>query len=130
MMNLQDWQVFANFKPKSMKRFAKNNPKSFVDLVYAKTKLIPRGRVTTYLEIARAIGKSKASRAVGNELNFNPYAPVVPCHRVVRSDGKIGGFASGAKAKAGLLAKEGVKVRDGKVVDFKEKSFGFGKSQS
>ena len=116
--------VFVSFR---MKRFSKNNPKSFSDLVYAKTKLIPRGCVTTYGQIAQAIGKPKASRAVGNALNCNPYAPIVPCHRVVRADGKIGGFAQGAKAKAGLLAKEGVKVRDGKVVDFEEKLFVFGK---
>lgn len=115
-----------------MKRFNKNNPKSFSDLVYGKTKLIPRGCVTTYGQIAQAIGKPKASRAVGNALNCNPYAPIVPCHRVVRSDGKIGGFAQGAKVKAGLLAKEGVEVRDGKVVDFEEKFFteGFRKNRS
>jgi O-6-methylguanine DNA methyltransferase len=110
-----------------MKYLSENTSKSFSDLVYAKTKLIPRGRVTTYGQIAQAIGKPKASRAVGNALNCNPYAPVVPCHRVVRSDGKIGGFAQGARVKAGLLAKEGVKVKDGKVVDFKEKLFVFGK---
>jgi O-6-methylguanine DNA methyltransferase len=108
-----------------MKNFSKNTSQSFSDLVYAKTKLVPRGRVTTYGQIAKAIGKLGASRAVGNALNCNPYAPVVPCHRVVRTDGKIGGFARGAKAKAGLLVREGVEVRDGKVVDFKEKLFQF-----
>jgi O-6-methylguanine DNA methyltransferase len=110
-----------------MKRFSKNNTQSFSGLVYAKTKLIPLGRVTTYGQIARAIGSPKASRAVGNALNCNPYAPVVPCHRVVRTDGKIGCFAQGVKTKAGLLAKEGVKIRDGKVVDFEEKMFIFRK---
>jgi O-6-methylguanine DNA methyltransferase len=109
-----------------MKYLSENTSKSFSDLVYAKTRLIPRGRVTTYGQIARAIGNPKASRAVGNALNCNPYAPVVPCHRVVRSNGKMGGFASGAKDKAGLLLKDGVKVRDGKVVDFEEKLFVFG----
>jgi methylated-DNA-[protein]-cysteine S-methyltransferase len=110
-----------------MKSFSTNISKSFSELVYAKTKLVPRGRVTTYGQIAKAIGKPKSSRAVGNALNCNPYAPVVPCHRVVRSDGKIGGFAYGAKAKAGLLAKEGVKVIDGKIMDFPKKLFKFGK---
>ena len=107
--------------------FPRNAPKSFADLVYAKTKLIPRSRVTTYGQIAQAIGNPKASRAVGNALNCNPYAPVVPCHRVVRSDGKIGGFAHGARAKAGLLLKDGVKVKDGKIVDFEKKLFVFRK---
>ncbi len=106
-----------------MKRFSKNNQKSFSDLVYAKTKLVPRGKVTTCSQIARAIGNPKAARAVGNALNRNPYAPVIPCYRVVRIDGRIGGFAGGTKAKAGLLAKEGVKIRDGKAVDFEEKLF-------
>lgn len=57
----------------------------------------------------------KASRAVGNALNKNPYAPQVPCHRVVRSDGAIGGFASGPKKKIALLTKEGVIVSHNKV---------------
>ncbi len=94
-------------------------------MVYQKTKLVPRGRVTTYGQIAKAIGKPRAARAVGNALNRNPYAPVVPCHRVVRSDGRIGGFAGGPKAKAGLLRKDGVKVKDGKVVDFEKRLFDF-----
>ncbi|MFZ2189111.1 MAG: MGMT family protein [Candidatus Moraniibacteriota bacterium] len=108
-----------------MKYLLRNTSKSFADLVYAKTKLVPRGRVATYGQIAKAIGRPGASRAVGNALNCNPYAPVVPCHRVVRSNGRIGGFAQGTKAKAGLLRRDGVKVRDGKVVDFKEKLFCF-----
>ncbi|MCX6762053.1 MAG: MGMT family protein [Candidatus Moranbacteria bacterium] len=110
-----------------MKRLSKNISQAFSDLVYAKTKLVPRGRVTTYGQIAKAIGKSKASRAVGNALNCNPYVPVVPCHRVVKSNGEIGGFVYGTRAKAGLLAKEEVKVKDGKVVDFEKKLFVFGK---
>ena len=61
----------------------------------------------TYAQVAVAIGKPKAVRAVGNALNRNPFAPAVPCHRVVRSDGTIGGFASGAAMKRRLLRKEG-----------------------
>ena len=98
---------------------------NFQSAVYQKTRMVLRGRVTTYGQIARAIGKSNASRAVGNALNRNPYAPIVPCHRVVRSDGKIGGFVLGAKAKVSILAKEGIKVRDGKIVDFEQKMFYF-----
>ena len=62
---------------------------------------------------------------MGNALNRNPFAPVVPCHRVVAFDGKIGGFAGGEKAKIKLLAKEGVVVKNGKVVDFQNKFFRF-----
>ena len=108
-----------------MKYFTQNTSNSFADLVYEKTSLIPRGRVVTYGQIAKAIGRPGASRAVGNALNCNPYAPVVPCHRVVKTDGKIGGFVSGSKVKAGLLRRDGVNVRDGKIVDFEKKIFHF-----
>lgn len=62
----------------------------------------------TYAEVAQAIGKPRAARAVGNALNKNPFAPRVPCHRVIRSDGTLGGFASGTAAKRALLRREGV----------------------
>jgi len=83
----------------------------FAERVYEVTKQIPRGKVTTYGEIARNLG-TKGYRAVGQALHVNPYAPVVPCHRVVASDGSLHGFASGLKKKALLLRKEGVVVTD------------------
>lgn len=66
---------------------------------------------------------SKAYRAVGNALNKNPFAPKVPCHRVVSSDGSIGGFASGAMKKIELLKSEGIKVKGGKIQDFEKVRF-------
>ncbi|MDO8558041.1 MAG: MGMT family protein [bacterium] len=83
--------------------------------IYEITKKIPHGRVSTYAVVARAIGRPKAVRAVGSALNKNPFAPHVPCHRVVRSDLTVGGFASGSHAKIKLLLKEGVIVRGGKI---------------
>ncbi len=80
----------------------------FEKAVYRATRSIPEGEVRTYKWIARAIGRPRAARAVGNALNKNPYAPAVPCHRVIKSDGSIGGFALGIRAKKRLLAKEGV----------------------
>lgn len=74
---------------------------------------IPRGRVTTYSALARALGRPGAARAVGNALNKNPHLGAVPCHRVVRSDGRVGGYARGAKKKAALLRAEGVIMRGG-----------------
>jgi O-6-methylguanine DNA methyltransferase len=71
-------------------------------------KTIPAGRVATYADIAAAIGNPRAARAVGNVLNRNPNAPQVPCHRVVRGDGSIGGYAFGPNKKIALLQKEGV----------------------
>ena len=70
---------------------------------------IPKGKVKTYKEVAIAINKPKAARAVANACARNPYAPNVPCHRVIRSDGSLGGFSApgGTKAKKKLLKKEG-----------------------
>lgn len=75
---------------------------------------VPKGRVTTYKEIARAL-KSKAYRAVGNAMNKNPYAPKIPCHRVIRSDGKVGGFAGGPRKKSSMLRKEGIEIKNGRI---------------
>ena len=66
-------------------------PVEFNKKVWAALKLIPRGRVTTYKELAKYLGKPKAARAVGNACGANPDAPRVPCHRVVRSDGRLDG---------------------------------------
>jgi methylated-DNA-[protein]-cysteine S-methyltransferase len=77
-------------------------------------KKIPKGKVSTYGELARALN-TRAYQAVGNAMNKNPYAPVVPCHRVINSDGRVGGFAKGQKAKIELLRKEGVEIKDGKI---------------
>ncbi len=89
-------------------------------------KLIPKGKVTTYKEIARYLG-TKAYRAVGVALSKNPYAPKLPCHRVVKSNGEIGGFTGdkGVESKIELLKKEGVEVKEGRVVDFDKKLFRF-----
>lgn len=92
---------------------------------------VPEGRVTTYREIGRAM-KTKAYRAVGNALNRNPHDFVsgdctVPCHRVVCSDGHLGGFAFGDRKKKRLLEKEGVKIEGGRVVDFEKSFFSFAK---
>ena len=77
----------------------------FTEKVYGVVKKIPKGKVLTYKEVARRIGKPKAYRAVGNALNKNTN-PKVPCHRVIRSDGDIGGFARGTKKKKEILKKE------------------------
>ena len=96
---------------------------SFNERCYEILKKVPRGKVTTYKEIAQAL-KSKGYRAVGNAMNKNPYAPKIACHRVVCSDGKVGGFALGQKNKIKLLKKEGIKIINGKI-DLKK--FGFRK---
>ncbi|MBI1974379.1 MAG: MGMT family protein [Candidatus Zambryskibacteria bacterium] len=79
---------------------------TFQEQVYAIVKKIPKGEVLTYKEVAIKIGKPKSYRAVGNILNKNT-SPKVPCHRVIRSDGKIGGYWDGDMAKVRILKKEG-----------------------
>src|SRR3989344_1826552 len=98
---------------------------SFNDKIWAALKLIPKGKVTTYKSIARFIGRPGASRAGGNACHKNPNAPEVACHRVVKSDGSLGGYAKGEKQKIKLLEKEGVKVVSGKIWEFNKKEFEF-----
>ena len=98
----------------------------FSERVYHIIKKVPRGKVTTYKAIAEALG-TKAYRAVGNALNRNPNAPEVPCHRVVCSDGSIGGYSEGVNEKIKLLQKENVLVKAGLVVDFGRKLTTFAK---
>ena len=73
-------------------------------------KKIPRGKVKTYSEVAKSIGKPLAVRAVANAIGKNPLVPQIPCHRVIRSDGSLGGYSGkgGIKTKRLLLKKEGV----------------------
>lgn len=97
---------------------------SFSEMCYNKLKEVPAGKVTTYRDLAHAIG-TRAYRAVGSAMNKNPYSPEVPCHRVVNSDGKVGGFAGGESAKVEMLRGEGVEVLDGKIKDFKDRLFVF-----
>jgi methylated-DNA-[protein]-cysteine S-methyltransferase len=78
----------------------------FEALVYAAVKTIPRGEVRTYGWVAKRIGRPSAVRAVGNALHKNPFAPLVPCHRVVAQNG-LGGFAGGREKKKRLLRSEG-----------------------
>ena len=80
--------------------------------VWAYLKKIPRGKVKTYSQVAKGIGKPLAARAVANAIGKNPYAPKIPCHRVIRSDGSLGGYSGkgGVKTKRLLLKKEGISL--------------------
>ncbi|VVB81769.1 Methylated-DNA--protein-cysteine methyltransferase [uncultured archaeon] len=97
---------------------------SFADKVYALCKKIPKGRVSTYKDIGNALGGyGQVYRAVGVALNRNSHAPIVPCHRVVNSNGNVGGFAHGTKNKIKLLKAEGIQVVNGKIKEFKKVFF-------
>ena len=80
--------------------------------VWSYLRKIPRGTVKTYSQVAKDIGKPLAVRAVANAIGKNPYAPKIPCHRVIRSDGSLGGYSGkgGVKTKRFLLKKEGIKL--------------------
>lgn len=92
--------------------------------VYALLCEIPQGKVTTYGELARKL-KTKGFQAVGQIVGANPNAPKVPCHRVVKSNGALGGYAFGVEKKIKILTAEGVKIAEGKVVDFEKKLYKF-----
>ncbi|NCB20605.1 MAG: MGMT family protein [Clostridia bacterium] len=97
----------------------------FEDLVYQATSKIARGKVSTYAQIAKEIGREKSYHAVGNALHKNPFAPLVPCHRVVYSTGRLGEYAFGKKKKMALLKEEGIIISNDQIVDFQEKLFKF-----
>jgi len=96
---------------------------TFQQKVLQATKKIPKGKVSTYQQIAKNISNPQAARAVGNALNKNPFSPIVPCHRVVKSNGCVGGFYLGLKQKIKLLEDEGVEIVNKRVVKFNKIKF-------
>lgn len=97
---------------------------SFYEKCYSLLRKVPRGKITTYKELANAL-HSKAYQAVGTAMNKNPYAPAVPCHRVVNSNGEVGGFAHGTKKKIEMLKKEGIPIKNNRIIDFKKYLYKF-----
>lgn len=89
--------------------------KNFRSRVYDIVKKISKGKVLTYKEVAKSAGSSQAWRAVGNILNKNRDLKI-PCHRVIQSDGKVGGYNRGTKKKIALLKGEGLKIKNKKVI--------------
>ena len=100
---VQGNRVFSIFSPMIMKGT------QFQLKVWKSLKSIPKGKVKTYKQVAIGINRPKAARAVANACAKNPYAPKVPCHRVIRSDGSLGGCSSpgGTKTKKKILKSEG-----------------------
>jgi methylated-DNA-[protein]-cysteine S-methyltransferase len=90
----------------------------FQSQCYEALKKVPPGKVITYAGLARMIGRPNAQRAVGSAMNKNPFAPEVPCHRVVKSNGDLGGFSTNIRVKIKRLQEEGVLVSNNKIVDF------------
>lgn len=99
---------------------------SYDDACYQFLRVIPRGMVTTYGELAKAVSMrfgfaAGAARAVGNAMNRNPDAPRTPCHRVVRSNGELGGYAFGSARKAARLRREGVSISGSYINEFERR---------
>ncbi|MCS7250441.1 MAG: MGMT family protein [candidate division WOR-3 bacterium] len=88
----------------------------FAKKVLEIVKKIPKGKVVSYKEIAIKLGNKNLARAVGQVLKRNPYPIIIPCHRVIKSDGKIGGYSLGIKKKKELLKKEGILIIGDKVI--------------
>lgn len=88
--------------------------------VYDLLQKIPEGKITTYGDLARALGNPSASRIIGRILGQNPNPIRVPCHRVVMSDGKLGGYRYGTNKKKELLEKESLSFTNEVVSDFKK----------
>ncbi|MCH7560578.1 MAG: MGMT family protein [Thaumarchaeota archaeon] len=93
--------------------------------IYKKLLEVPKGQITTYGELAKAVGLKNGQRIVGKIMNKNPYPVIVPCHRVVMSTGKIGGYAYGEQIKINLLNDEGIQIKNGKITDLKNRIYRF-----
>jgi methylated-DNA-[protein]-cysteine S-methyltransferase len=97
-----------------VRRFLSNKTE-FEKKVLVATFKIPHGKISTYKRIAEKVGKPRAYRAVANALHKNPLHPIVPCHRVVKSDGRFGGEKSAAASRRKLVEKEGVPIENDRV---------------
>ncbi|MDP2937928.1 MAG: MGMT family protein [Candidatus Omnitrophota bacterium] len=102
----------ANKKHESIRIFGFKKLTPFAKKVYNTILSIPMGQVRSYRWVAKKIGKPHATRAVGQVLKHNPWPLIIPCHRVIRSDGNLGGYSSGQKKKRILLDLEKQIIKD------------------
>ena len=93
--------------------------------VYRKLLKVKKGKITTYGDLAKAVGLKNGQRTIGMIMKNNPFPIIIPCHRVVKFNGEIGGYAYGKKIKSNILSKEGITIRDGKIIDFDKKKYRF-----
>ena len=86
--------------------------------IYKKLLKIPPGKITTYKELARSVGLENGQRVVGQIMKKNPFPVIIPCHRVVKSNGEIGGYAYGVSIKKSMLVKEGISISKNRIKSF------------
>lgn len=94
-----------------------------VEYTYQLVRQIPHGKVSTYGAVAKALGNKGYARAVGKYMNKNPNADTMPCFKIVKSDGTLGGFGLGIKDKIRRLNEDGIDVKDNKIVNFEKVFF-------
>jgi methylated-DNA-[protein]-cysteine S-methyltransferase len=92
-----------------------SNKTAFERKVLLATFKIPKGKISTYKRIAEKVGRPRAYRAVASALRKNPLHPIVPCHRVIRSDGRFGGEEKRAESRRKLVEEEGIPIENGKI---------------
>jgi len=93
--------------------------------IYRKLLQVPSGHITTYGDLAKAINLKNGQRVVGQIMKKNPFPVIVPCHRVVKYDGTIGGYMFGSERKKFMLSQEGLEINNNKISNFKKKLFQF-----
>jgi methylated-DNA-[protein]-cysteine S-methyltransferase len=93
--------------------------------VYKKLLDVPKGKITTYGDLGKAVGLKNGQRIIGKIMNKNPYPALVPCHRVVMSTGKIGGYSYGENVKTKMLSDEGIEIINGSIENFDKRLFRF-----
>lgn len=93
--------------------------------VYKKLLEVPKGQITTYGDLAKAVGLKNGQRAIGRIMNQNPYPVIIPCHRVIMSTGKIGGYAYGEHVKTKMLNDEGIEIENGRILELENKIYRF-----
>jgi len=93
--------------------------------VYKKLLDVPKGHITTYGDLAKAVGLKNGQRIIGKIMNKNSYPVLIPCHRVVMSSGKIGGYAYGEYVKTKMLSDECIEIKNGNIKNFTKKLFVF-----
>jgi len=98
---------------------------NITEKIYKKLLQVPPGKITTYGELSRAIGFENGQRVIGQIMKKNPFPVIIPCHRVVRSDGKIGGYAFGMDIKKSMLVKEGICIKKNKIENLENFFFRF-----
>jgi len=93
--------------------------------IYKKLIQVPPGKITTYGELSRAIGFKNGQRVIGQIMKKNPFPVIIPCHRVVKSNGEVGGYAYGINIKKSMLVKEGILIKNNKIKNFQKTFFRF-----